>query len=99
MFSVWGRIEENEFANAVHTTVTTMFPDDPPQFLPRTPYSRHDMDRIRDTLREAWFAPTILAFLEEHPRIEFLLDLLDRYVDLFAEGRADHRDAGFNAEG
>ncbi len=42
LFNVWDRIEENEFADIVTTTVGAMFPDDPPRFLARTPHGYHD---------------------------------------------------------
>lgn len=37
-FSVWDRIEENVFADEVTAAVATLFPDDPPRFLARTPW-------------------------------------------------------------
>jgi len=37
-FSVWDRIEANEFAQVVSETVGAMFPDDPPRFLERLPH-------------------------------------------------------------
>lgn len=42
IFNVWDRIEENEFADIVTTAVASLFPSDPPRFLPRTPYAYHD---------------------------------------------------------
>ena len=48
LFSVWDRIEENEFADVVTAAVATMFPEDPPRFLARTPhgyYERADLER------------------------------------------------------
>jgi SAM-dependent methyltransferase len=33
IFSVWDRIEENEFANVITTSLESVFPDDPPLFL------------------------------------------------------------------
>jgi ubiquinone/menaquinone biosynthesis C-methylase UbiE len=37
VFSVWDRIEENDFANDVASALAEFFPDDPPRFLARTP--------------------------------------------------------------
>jgi SAM-dependent methyltransferase len=42
MFSVWDRIEENEFADVVTTSIASLFPNDPPRFLARTPHGYHD---------------------------------------------------------
>ena len=38
LLSVWDRIEANEFADAVVKAVATLFPEDPPMFLARTPH-------------------------------------------------------------
>jgi len=56
VFSVWDRIEENAFADDVTTAVATVFPDDPPRFLARTPHGYHDIALIRGELRRAGFA-------------------------------------------
>jgi ubiquinone/menaquinone biosynthesis C-methylase UbiE len=37
-FSVWDRIEENEFADVATTALESVFPDAPPRFLARTPH-------------------------------------------------------------
>src|SRR4029453_10632477 len=42
MFNVWDRISENEFADTVTTALESLFPDDPPRFLTRTPYGYYD---------------------------------------------------------
>jgi len=56
VFNVWDRIETNEFADVVTAAAATVFPDDPPRFLPRTPHGYHDERLIRDELGEAGFA-------------------------------------------
>jgi len=38
LFNVWDRIEENEFAATVTAALAGMFPQDPPNFLARTPH-------------------------------------------------------------
>ena len=42
IFSVWDRIEENEFADTVTTALESLFPKDPPRFLARTPHGYWD---------------------------------------------------------
>jgi SAM-dependent methyltransferase len=61
LFSVWDRIEENEFADAVTTALETLFPQAPPRFLARTPHGYHDNDAIRSDLANGGFheAPAI----------------------------------------
>ena len=61
MFSVWDRIEDNELADVVTTALASVFPDDPPRFLARTPHGYYDQALIERHLGEAGFAerPTI----------------------------------------
>ena len=54
-FSVWDRIEDNEFADVVTQAMAEIFPDDPPRFLARTPHGHHDAERIRADLKTAGF--------------------------------------------
>ena len=46
VFNVWDRISENEFADTVTTALESMFPEDPPRFLARTPHGYHDRATI-----------------------------------------------------
>ncbi len=41
LFSVWDRIEANDYAMAVTEGVTKIFPDDPPNFFARAPHGYH----------------------------------------------------------
>jgi SAM-dependent methyltransferase len=50
LFNVWDRIETNEFADVVTTAVGSLFPEDPPRFLARTPHGYHQEDRITGDL-------------------------------------------------
>jgi ubiquinone/menaquinone biosynthesis C-methylase UbiE len=56
VFNVWDRISENEFADVVTEALASVFPDDPPRFLARTPHGYHDVDGIRATLAAAGFS-------------------------------------------
>jgi len=55
LFNVWDEISANEFADVVTQTLATLFPNDPPRFLARTPHGYHDVDRIRGELKSAGF--------------------------------------------
>jgi SAM-dependent methyltransferase len=55
IFSVWDRIEENEFADTVTTALASLFPADPPRFLARTPYGYHDRPTIERDLANGGF--------------------------------------------
>jgi SAM-dependent methyltransferase len=55
MFSVWDRIQENEFADMVTTALESVFPIDPPRFLVRTPHGYCDRSIITHDLTNAGF--------------------------------------------
>jgi len=56
LFSVWDRIEDNEFADVVTTALATLFPADPPRFLARTPHGHADRSALARELAKAGFA-------------------------------------------
>jgi SAM-dependent methyltransferase len=56
LFSVWDRVEDNDFADAVGVALARVFPDDPPRFMARTPHGYHDVAKIRRDLAAAGFA-------------------------------------------
>ena len=55
LFSVWDRIEENEFAHTVTTALESVFPEDPPSFLVRTPHGYYDQVTIQRDLSHGGF--------------------------------------------
>src|ERR1700690_1390580 len=58
VFNVWDRIEENEFADTVTTALESLFPEDPPRFLARTPHGYYDLRIIeRDLANGGFIAP------------------------------------------
>lgn len=46
LFSVWDRIEHNEFADCITTALAAVFPDAPPRFLARTPHGYFEPEAI-----------------------------------------------------
>jgi ubiquinone/menaquinone biosynthesis C-methylase UbiE len=56
LFSVWDRIEANEFADLVVRSAARLFSDDPPMFLARTPHGFYDTAALEAQLRVAGFA-------------------------------------------
>jgi ubiquinone/menaquinone biosynthesis C-methylase UbiE len=68
LFSVWDRIEENVFADDVTNALATIFPDDPPRFLARTPHGYHDTDLIRSELEAAGFSRVLIETRAEQSR-------------------------------
>jgi len=55
IFSVWDRIEENEFAVTVTAALESLFPADPPRFLARTPHGYHHLPTIERDLAQGGF--------------------------------------------
>ena len=55
LFSVWDRIDENEFADVVNTAVAALFPRDSPSFLRRIPHGYFDRAAIERDLRIGGF--------------------------------------------
>lgn len=56
VFNVWDRIAENEFADTVTTALESVFPQDPPRFMARTPHGYHDRRTIERDLASGGFA-------------------------------------------
>ena len=55
IFNVWDRIEENEFADTVTAALESLFPDDPPRFLARTPHGYFDGSTVKRDLASGGF--------------------------------------------
>jgi SAM-dependent methyltransferase len=71
LFNVWDRIEENEFADTITTALASLYPDDPPRFLARTPHGSFDRDTIGRHLAAAGFtAPMEFVTLAARSRAE-----------------------------
>jgi len=63
MFSVWDHIDRNPASKAIGDAMASLFPDDPPRFLERTPFGHHDTATLTDELRDAGFARVEVASL------------------------------------
>jgi ubiquinone/menaquinone biosynthesis C-methylase UbiE len=71
LFSVWDRIVENEFADTVTAALASMFPEDPPSFLARTPHGYYDRHTIEHDLAQAGFtAPSHIVTLAARSRAD-----------------------------
>lgn len=71
IFNVWDRIEENEFADTVTTALESVFPQDPPRFLVRTPSGYHDRAAIgQDLVRGGFTKPAEIATVAARSRAE-----------------------------
>ncbi len=79
IFNSWDHIGVNEFADEVTKAAATVFPDDPPRFLARTPHGYHDVELIRSDLSAAGFDAIAIETITEtsaaptprHPAIAY----------------------------
>jgi SAM-dependent methyltransferase len=55
LFDTWDKITENDFADVVTTSLESVFPNDPPRFLARTPHGYHDRSTIESDLARGGF--------------------------------------------
>jgi SAM-dependent methyltransferase len=71
IFNVWDRIEDCEFEDTVTVALASVFPDDPPRFLARTPHGYHDKEAIARDLSSGGFdAPPEIVILTERSRAD-----------------------------
>lgn len=55
IFNVWDHITQNEFADTVTIALESLFPEDPPRFLARTPHGYYDHSLIERDLASGGF--------------------------------------------
>jgi ubiquinone/menaquinone biosynthesis C-methylase UbiE len=67
-FNVWDKISENEFADVVTQALATVFPQDPPRFMARTPHGYYEVDKIRDDLKAAGFVDVSIETVDHISR-------------------------------
>jgi ubiquinone/menaquinone biosynthesis C-methylase UbiE len=67
-FNVWDRIAENDFAAVVTDALATLFPQDPPLFMARTPHGYHDIEKIRADLNAAGFSDISIATVDHRSK-------------------------------
>ncbi|MCP4201427.1 MAG: methyltransferase domain-containing protein [bacterium] len=65
LFNIWNEIEKNDFADVVTRALGTLYPDDPPMFLARTPHGHGSPDEIEADLRQAGYKQCALSHREE----------------------------------
>ena len=61
LFNIWNGIEDNEFANVVTKAVGTLFPEDPPLFLARTPHGHGLPSEIEGDVEASGFGRCSLS--------------------------------------
>ncbi|KAA0700670.1 class I SAM-dependent methyltransferase [Neorhizobium sp. P12A] len=68
IFSVWDKLENNEFAQFVEDTLADHFPQDPPRFMGRTPHGYWAIDPIRNDLKASGFREVTVDTSEQKCR-------------------------------
>lgn len=68
IFSVWDRIEQNEFAAVVTQSIGMLFPEKPPQFLARTPHGYHEVTQVRADIQGAGFTGVEIETIQRRSR-------------------------------
>jgi ubiquinone/menaquinone biosynthesis C-methylase UbiE len=79
VFNVWDRIEQNIFANEVTIALAEVFPNDPPNFLARTPHGYHDERLIENELQAAGFSRVAIERKSKQSRAKSPLDVALAY--------------------
>ena len=65
LFNVWDSFDANPFAEIAHSTITSFFDHDPPNFY-QIPFSLYDSKLVRELLQNAGFE-RVESFSEEKP--------------------------------
>ena len=65
VFNVWNSIDQNEFSDVITSAVGTLYPDDPPLFLARTPHGHGSPTEIEADVRGAGFEGCVLTQRDE----------------------------------
>jgi SAM-dependent methyltransferase len=68
VFNVWDSHAHNAFGRLAHQTASQCSPSDPPPFF-QVPFGYHDVDAIRESLREAGFADVGVTPLRLESRV------------------------------
>jgi ubiquinone/menaquinone biosynthesis C-methylase UbiE len=79
LFDVWDRIGDNEFADVVTEALATVFPQDPPRFMARTPHGYHDVTMIADELIAAGLAVHAIETVEKRSHAASARDAATAY--------------------
>jgi ubiquinone/menaquinone biosynthesis C-methylase UbiE len=64
LFAVWDRIERNPLSDLANQSLREAFPDNPPQFMIRGPFSYHEPERIERDLHAAGFGDVEIETVE-----------------------------------
>jgi SAM-dependent methyltransferase len=64
LLAIWNHIEKNPLSELAHQSMQSLFPDNPPMFMKRGPFSYGDTSRIEDDLKAAGFGDVRIDTVE-----------------------------------
>jgi ubiquinone/menaquinone biosynthesis C-methylase UbiE len=64
LLAIWDRIERNGLSNLAHETMSRQFPDNPPMFMKRGPFSYYEPEWIERDLEAAGFSEIAIETVE-----------------------------------
>lgn len=73
LFSMWASLEHNPLARVVSDTAAAAFPEDPPNFIARTPHGHGDTALTEREIREAGFSSVRIDTVDLIGRVESAL--------------------------
>jgi ubiquinone/menaquinone biosynthesis C-methylase UbiE len=98
-FNVWDRVEFSPLTHTVSDAVAAAFPDDPPNFLARTPHGYNDIEAIRSSLMEAGFSKVVADIVKLPARAPRAVDVATGFCQGSPlRNEIEKRDAGRLAE-
>ncbi|BDE07993.1 ubiquinone/menaquinone biosynthesis methyltransferase [Vulcanimicrobium alpinum] len=98
-FNVWDDLGANPVPRVVHETVAAAFPQDPPQFIARTPHGFADTAAIATWLRDAGFHDITVDAVEKRSRAASARAIAIGFVQgTPVRSEIEERDAGRLAE-
>jgi len=68
VFNVWNRVEQNEVTLIAARVIASLFPEDPPRFVERTPFGYFDVAVIRRDLEAAGFGRIDIETIDKTSR-------------------------------
>ncbi len=99
VFSVWDRIEENEFAVVVTEALAGVFASDPPRFLARLPHGYHDVASISRDLAQGGLGRHELVTVAARSRADSPRDVAIAFCQgTPVRNEIESRDAGMLAQ-
>jgi ubiquinone/menaquinone biosynthesis C-methylase UbiE len=64
LLAIWNHLDRNPLSELAHETMGRLFPDNPPMFMKRGPFSYGDTGQIESDLKSAGFADIVIETVE-----------------------------------